>query len=278
MKIRDTRILASAHDLGGANQLLFALKDYPNVDFVLTGPALGVGQQIGINIIDPESLELSSYTHFFVASNFNRELSDSLLVLAHQSNIKTVGFLDHWVDLGSRWEITPDKVITSDFLAYLNALRYFKFRVRLVQNRYLGSIKEKINHSSPRDLNSEDQIGLVILQQINESFKHNKDLSNCFCQGIRAFVHSNTIKKLVVREHVNTPSDDCIKYLTKWKPEILISKSAWDREIFLDLQSVTHVLGMDSYALYVAKKLGKKTYSFTKPRNWLSPRYTRISV
>jgi hypothetical protein len=278
LKSINSRVLASAHDLGGANQLIFALKDFENVDFVLTGPALEVGKNFQIRLVDAEVIQISDYSHFFVASNFERSLSDSLLVLAHQSNLKTVGILDHWVDLDSRWEITPDKILTTDIWAFLNAFRHYNFRTKLVRNQYIESARKRLVQSEALKFQSHERIGLVILQPVHGGFRHELHLSNCFCRGIAGFIRQNNLEKLILREHVNTPSAVCINYLGDRFPGVLISRSGWDKEIYQDLGSVTHVIGMDSYALYVAKKLGRKTYAFTTPRNWCSPRYKRLFV
>ena len=271
-------MLASANDLGGANQLIFTLKDYDNVHFALTGPALELGKKFQIKLVDAELINISDYSLLIVASNFERCLSDTLLILAHQSNLKTIGILDHWVDLGSRWEIPPNKILTTDIWAFLNAFTHYRFRTRLIRNQYIISARQRFGLSGALKFESPGRIGLVILQQIDGGFRHDVHLSNCFCRSIAAFALQNNLEKLILREHVDTPSTACIRNLEERFPEVSISRSTWNKEIYQELESVTHVLGMDSYALYVAKQLGIKTFTFTAPRNRCSPRHKRLKV
>ena len=246
--------------------------------FALTGPALEIGKKFHIKLVEAELIHISDYSLLIVASNFERCLSDDLLILAHQSNLETIGILDHWVDLGSRWEITPTKILTTDIWAFLNAFTHYRFRTRIIRNKYISAARQKFDISGAVEFESPERTGLVILQQIDGGFRHDLHLSNCFCRSIAAFAIQNNLVKLILREHVNTPSTACIRNLEERFPEISISRSSWDKEIYQELESVTHVLGMDSYALYVAKKLGMKTFTFTAPRNRCSPRHKRLIV
>ena len=268
-------ILISAHDLGGANQILHSTKNLNNVDYVLTGPALQVAHEINIkNLIDPGNLDLQLYSELIIGSNSSLQFSDYLLESAQSiDNLKVTGYLDHWVNYKTRWKFIPDKIVTTDLVAFVSALRFFGPRVRLQQNAYLKSIRHKLYEQERNDEKISSPTALFILQPIENAYKHGADFATCFCGHVLKVLESKNFSSVILRSHVDASPEDCKKYLNVEISNIRIIQSSWKESIESDLIQADWVLGMDSYALYVAKKLGKRTYSLGGRRAILSPKF-----
>lgn len=126
------RILAAAHDAGGANQLLYKFRGRADVDFILTGPASEIANSLGIkhsSVIDLESI--LEFDTVYVGSNSNHQLSDDILSFAISHKLATVGVLEHWVNYSTRWKVHPQRVEVQDLRALIGGIQAFGWKVRL---------------------------------------------------------------------------------------------------------------------------------------------------
>jgi hypothetical protein len=270
--------LVSAHDLGGANQILYATRNKRSHYYALTGPAIKVAQTLNLpNILNLDSINLSDYDNLLVASNLRHEYSDSLMVEALSNHkIKVTGYLDHWVNFDSRWTIAPHKVIVSDLRAYLAALPYFGAKVRLHPNYYLANLLQNQKTNVLQHKVFTNQSVLVILQPIGERYLHKKTLDLCLCEEMTRFLQRNHFDRLFFRNHVDTSAERCCEYMATQFPNITFEVSHWSSSLEQDLIRAEAVIGIDSYALYVAQKLGKKVFTVGGRRSKFSPKYTRL--
>ena len=269
-----TRILVSAHDLGGANQIIYTYRNRNSVDFALTGPALSVGEELRVNIIDSTSLDLGNYAKLAVSSNAKEQLSDLLLIEAKKNGLATIGYLDHWVNLHKRWNLTPSKVIATDAWAFSAAITYYGFRARLAKNYYLEATKNR--YLAYQKINSLPYLNnlLLIMQPIRNQYSHSIRLDDCFCSSLVRYMKSTPHSSLTFREHLQTPSWECREYVQEIFPDVPIHVTSWSDDLSIDLFAASTVIGFDTYALYLAKQIGKNVRCFEKPRAWLSPRYS----
>lgn len=263
------RILVSAHDAGGANLLLHKYRDHPDTQFVLTGPAAILAKTLQIEF--KSSIDFSQIKNFHeivVSSNSSEQLADRILNFGLECKMKTTGVLDHWVNYKTRWSKIPGTIEVQDFRAFIGSFVLFGFRTKLRNNYYLDYLRKNFT----ADPSSSETL-LVILQPISGSYLHN-DTNSCFCNILIKLNRSQRkIKKLILREHASTPSDECANFLrlqTSW----IVSKSDLSRPLHEDLSNCGVVLGLDSYALFVSRKLGLKVMSINRRRrSWFAPKY-----
>lgn len=265
------RVLAAAHDAGGANQLIHLLQKRPNTDFLLQGPAAVIGRNFeAITHVNPHDLLITDYDCLVISSNSEVRLSDSLLKLAKAQGIPVVGILDHWVNYRSRWEINPDRVIATDFHAYFIGLLVFGWRIRFQKSVYLKATLESINE----DLVISGSL-LVLLQAKNLEYNHYS--GQCICPQIHDLVYRFDPLQISLREHHMTNALECVKKIREDFPNILVDRSEPDSRLELDLSKAAIVVGYDTYALYLSKRANKRTFTFgNKRRSFLGPRYRKI--
>lgn len=273
--VKSKATLVSAHDLGGANQLLYSTRNKLNYHYALTGPALHVAKSLLLpNILNLDSIKLDEYSHVLVSSNLEEQFSDALMIAALSTrDIRVTGYLDHWVNFGSRWKQAPHKVIVSDLRAYFAALPHFGSKVRLHRNHYLLALKQSKKASPPATAINEGHSALVILQPIGKEYRHQETLTTCFCLFASRFLEQNFVHQLTLRNHVDTDAIHCSEYLKGKFPQVTFAISDWSSSLERDLVRASFVIGMDSYALFIAKKLGKEVFSVGGRRSKFSPKY-----
>lgn len=266
------KLLIAAHDAGGANQLICRFRGNKEADFFLTGPAASIADSIKLNYSSSLDLnQIRKYDLVYVGSNSKPQLSDRILSSALSQEIETVGVLEHWVNYSTRWDVLPDRVEVQDIRAFVGGLLTFGLRIRLSRNYYLEFLKSRVKSHT-----QENNGLLVILQPLEDEFMH-ADFKSCFCSGIEKFVYLMPgISRVTLREHANTPSALCIQYLST-SLNIKVTASALNRPIEDDLLMNSFVLGFDSYALYLARRLGKRVFSISKKRrSWFAPKYEAL--
>lgn len=267
------KTLVAAHDLGGANQVIYSFLSSAN-GFALTGPAQKVGLVLGLsNLIENDHVNLANFDKLVVSSNLHHQYSDQLLIEAKSLGIPTVGFLDHWVNYRSRWQVRPDKIVVTDFLALLNALAIFGPKVRLYPNSYLKKIRHEYDLFSQF---SNLRRALFIIQPVGDGYTHKGQNPNCVCNSVEKLLEKHNVEQVRFRDHVDTDSSQCLLELSEKYSKIEFSISDWADPLELDIFKCNLVVGLDTYALYIARKLGKKVLSTGKRRAFLSPIYRRL--
>lgn len=261
-------ILVSAHDAGGANQLLYRFLESAGVEFVLTGPASRIASELGIKHSQAFDFDsIGNYSRIYVGSNSANQLSDLILSEALKLKISTTGVLEHWVNFEQRWDLLPDLIEVQDFRAFLGGLYYFKYKVRLRKNFYLEHLKE----------NFVEQIGsqstlLVVLQPMPGGFNH--EIDNCFCSNVLKLINRFPhIQKIILRQHVETDASICLIFLSQ-KLAVPVSIAEIYSSLQTDISCAKFVLGLDSYAMYVARQLGRKVFTISRSRrSKFAPKY-----
>jgi hypothetical protein len=269
----DYRVLAAAHDAGGANQLIHLLQSRPNTYFLLQGPAAVIGRNFDSLLhVDPKNFSINDYDCLVVSSNSQIRESDLLLKEARSQGIATVGILDHWVNYRSRWEINPDKVIATDFHAYLIGLLVFGSRIRFQKSVYLRTTLESVNK------NLEIACSLLILLQ-PKTLEYNHATGQCICPQIPDLVYKLNPSQISLREHYATNATECVNKIRNDFPNILVHRSEPESRLELDLSKAAFVVGYDTYALYLSKRANKKTFTFgPKRRSFFGPRYRKLRI
>lgn len=266
------KLLIAAHDAGGANQLIFRFRGNKEADFFLTGPAAAIAESLKLNYSSNLDLnQIRKYDLVYVGSNSKPQLSDRILSAALSQEIGTVGVLDNWVNYSTRWDVHPDRVEVQDIRAFIGGLFTFGLRIRLSRNYYLKFLKSRV-----KSVEQKNEGLLVILQPLGGGFAHAASKS-CFCSGVEKFVYLMPgITRITLREHANTPSAPCAKYLSTTL-KMKVTSTGLGQPIEDDLAMNRFILGLDSYALYLARKLGNQVFTISeKRRSWFAPKYQAL--
>jgi len=264
------KILASGHDAGGTNHLL-ARNYRGEVTFILTGPGSEIAKKRGIpHLSEFRISDIQLFDLVVVSSNAQHQLSDDILDSALTSKIPTVGVLEHWVNYSTRWVKNPNTIEVADIHAFIGAFLSFRFKVRLRRNQYLLELKNEF-----AGMQTSGSGLLLIAQPLSEKINHKK--GNCFCNAVENLLtRVKTDSNLILREHFATNLSECARYL-EFKTGLNIRISYPDSSLALDLSACKYVLGIDSYALYISRRLGRKVFSINhKRRSWFAPRYTNL--
>ena len=275
-KYRDCKVLVTCHDSGGSNQILYSTNILRNADYLLEGPAIEIASKLGIgHSKDKESIQLDKYDLIICGSNTNERISDEVLRIAKKNNIRTIGFLDNWTGYKNRWDVNPDIIVAGDFYSFLQGFFVFGFKIRFLPSQYLKALKTEKNRM--HSVNNSKNTILVILQPIDRNYKHSIDEISCIC-GF--FIKSTTLvsyPEILLRQHFSTDAAECLKYLCEKFPLVSIRLTNPNSNLLDDLDRAGMVVGMDSYALYVAKRLGYPVKSLNDPRWTLfRPRYAKM--
>ena len=272
-RFQSLKILASCHDLGGANQLLYSTLS-TNTHYLLTGPAMQVAVNLNLsNMLAATDLDLSQFELVIVGSNKDFQLSDELLKNAKSLGIKTVGYLDHWVNYGTRWSTLPDIIIVTDVYAFIKGFFVFGLRVHLHQNLYLKYLR---NNFIKNKLRLDFTQALFIVQPFKNGYTHECGFNICVCKYVHRFLEKKRVNRILIRDHATTNSDNCLSSLKGKYSNVTFLKSDWTHPLEEDIFQSEFIIGHDTYALYIAKKLGKRVRTMSRRRAWISPVYKSI--
>jgi hypothetical protein len=270
--VTSAKVLVAAHDAGGANQILHKFKTDSSVKFILTGPAQKIASGLGIKFESSLSnTDISSFDRVAVSSNSSKELSDLILSKAQELQIETYGFLDNWVNYSKRWENTPSRIVVSDLHALSGAmLSFHKFPV-LASNDYLSAIRTGYNLQPNTGLRHP----LFILQPLGIADAHRN--RKCICSSLTKIKNHFQTDTVIVRSHYDGLPQECAESLDKYS-DLKLLHSSPDNSLESDLARASLVVGYDSYALYIAKKLGKKVFTLQeRRRSWFAPKYPYLN-
>lgn len=263
------KILVSAHDAGGANLVLSKYVDSRDATFLLTGPAAYIADQIGIRYNTRfEMGSLENIDLVVIGSNSQPRISDLVFEEARLRGIRSIGILDHWVNYRTRWSKSPDIVEVQDIRAYIGAVLTYGFKVRLHINHYLKNISQEYFKVS------DSEKGLLIIVQPLPFGSWGIHGSSCLCDSVDFFrVLHPEIRQVTVRPHFDSSVEVCSNYLnTKLDLNCLVSSPR--EPLAVDVSNNRYVIGYDSYAMFVAKKLGSRVFTISKKRrSWFAPRY-----
>ena len=264
-RLSKSKALVACHDAGAANQILYLTHALDNVEYLLEGPAKSIAVQLGIVFReDINAINIEEYGVILCGSNTKLRVSDQVLLLARQKGIQTIGFLDNWSGYRDRWKVHPDMIIAGDLYALFQGFFIFGFKIRFLKSRYLGWLKDERDQMH-LEQNSDETI-LIVLQPIGMNYSHSENLNTCICGYFLKSARVQSYPYVLLRQHFSTPALNCLKYLTKEFPQISFSLTGPNSSLIEDLIRVSLVIGIDSYALYVAKRLGYsvKTISASK--------------
>jgi RimJ/RimL family protein N-acetyltransferase len=278
------KIGVACNDAGGAEQIVWLLRNLRQKPYALIdGPASMIFLNSQISFKQVESLdELRDCDLIITGSGWMTDLERKVVKFANQMKITNLTILDHWVNYLERFRFS--KEYYPQILAVTNsqALSIAKetFASKLIyllpdfQIEHYKKVLQKAKHSSnniliiseptnlENPLSSINRIDLETLYRFANLIKNDKGFGD-----------------IILRLHPSLIRDESFKQFSlQILPEIKFSSGT---DLIADLVNSKIVIGLSSYALYIAAKCGIDTYSLFSglPNHWsnLHPEIRNLS-
>ncbi len=271
------KILAVSHDSGGAEIVsAYAKGNKVTSDFfcLAEGPAKNIFERKGLDVIDrvrAEKLIKEKKIDLVITSTSGASsLELDLIEQAKNVRIKSVSYLDHWLNYRERfgypmagWEDNlPNEIWVGDKEALKIAADLFLIPVLLVPNLFFEEIKKEFQLKR----GTGDSV-LFMCEPISVQFQRsgvkiegNFDEIEILILILERFA-INKPKQIILRLHPSEPRNKYDSLIIQFKGRLNIIKSE-NNDILDDIAQSRLVIGMSSMALVVAGLCGKKTVSF----------------
>jgi hypothetical protein len=277
---------AITHEVGAANLLYpYLMAEFPETLCISTGPSEHLPSQhrlIGIQPSDvPSYLSPSANTIFLGASPLNLELTViPTLKKLEKVPCQKILVLDNWVNYESRLNgLNPDSVIVFDDYAQEHASRIFcdsPGGVVQVRNYFLEGCSKRYQEK----VKSEGRI-LFIEVPLNKftSYTNTNGDSYCICNQLLAICERFQNRQILYRRHPSGMGVDCftrfgIKF-PHFADRIELSENF---DLLDDFANSEFVVGLPSYALFLAQKLGVKVFvAEGTNEEWHGPLFESLS-
>ncbi|MCX6723039.1 MAG: hypothetical protein NT094_03120 [Candidatus Staskawiczbacteria bacterium] len=281
------KTLVVCHDAGGAEIIsAYLKKNNKRQSFfcLVSGPAVKIFKRKKIPALkflkkDKKEIEkiISKFNIDFLltGTSWASSVDIDFIKIAKKRNIKTISFLDHWVNYRERfgyprktWKNNlPNEIWVGDKDAMrLARLKFKDIKIKYIPNPYFEEIKSEYKKYKNKK-NSAEGI-LFVSEPISSNI-------NCFGDKHRRKINEKNIledflkelekihfqNKIIIRLH---PSEKKSKYnqlINKYKTTLKIEKSV-GKNAFNDLVRAPVVFGMTSMFLMVAVLCGKKVISY----------------
>ena len=190
-----------------------------------------------------------------------------------KNNIKTISFLDHYVNYNSRFIykkklILPDEIWTFDKFSFLIAKNLYKIiKIKNVNNFYLTFIKKNFKIYQKKFFKKKNYLNILF---VSEPSVVNGNLNKQLTFNIFNFLNKYNKKiKLIFRFHPSEKSSpllNCIsdQLVNNKNITLIVDKNL---SILKSLYLSDIVIGGETYAMVLALKLKKKVYTFLPIKN-----------
>jgi hypothetical protein len=264
-----------SHDAGGAELLSSWVNNNPNkYNFILDGPAVEIFKR---KVIFNSNIELNKdiidSEYILCGTSWDSNLERLAIKNAKKYNIKTIAYLDHWVNYKERFLeldelILPDEIWVNDIYARDLAKNTFpNSEIKIVVNYFFEEIenyfnsKEKTTSKSNRLLYVCEPISEHALKQHGDRYYWGYtefDALNYLFDNIGLI--NQKINKITIRPH---PSENGNKYNHYINKNISISD---EKFLLNDIHNSDIIVGAESMALVVAVLAKKRVISCIPPQ------------
>ena len=267
------------HDAGGA-ELISGWLEYNRRDFVvyLDGPAKKIFKKKFHSLKFVSLNEIyNDFDEVLFGSSWQSNLEKSVIKKCKKKQIKTIVFIDHWVNYIERFRyygkvMVPDEIWVSDEYAYNIAYDLFaNSKVILKKNYYLNHEIKKIKDLSsyrkylPCALYVCEPIKEHALKQSGNSREWGYDENDALKYFIdNISILDKTVQKIIIRPH---PSESIKKYdwaLNYKKINIPIFIGG-KKSLCEEISESQVVIGCESMAMVVGLMSGKKVITSIPP-------------
>lgn len=254
------KVAVVCNDAGGANIVIAWLK---NNNFIMRPFMKGPARRLW-EVAYPKQPIFSSLEQaidgadtLIAGTGWASDLEFEALQYAKLKNVYSISVLDHWVNYEDRFvrrsiTIHPNAIWVTDEYAYALALEVFPaVTIKRIGNAYIQSLITKLNNVIGEGV-------LYIAEPIRGDWNSCEGAEYEVLDYIKSSLKTLKIdKQIVIRPH---PSEDPNKYSEYVKKNIEFTLSR-NTELSADIAKAELVLGLESMALVVALKAGRRVVS-----------------
>ena len=272
-----------AHDAGGAELVSSYIRknlSFSQCQFSIHGPAVRIFEG-KFDAIDnkPVSDVVSNAAWILCGTSWQSDVEYSALRLARSIGIKSISYLDHWVNYQKRFErngieILPDEIWLTDEYAKKNAEKEFAGKYVLLStagNPYLEEVEVQYRLlSSKLNINMAKKNGIRVLfvsEPVSESALKTYGNKNYwgyteyealnYFYSNRKFLKSDIVE-LMIRPH---PAESKNKYNEMARNFDLQVSFGGEKSLLEEIVGSDIVIGCDSMALVIARIAKKRVIS-----------------
>lgn len=253
-----------ANDAGGAEQISWLLKQLPQRSLVrLEGPAKRIFENSKVQVAEVAEInDLMSCDLLITGSGWMSQLETKAISEARSRGLPCITILDHWVNFLSRFgdneECYPQIIAVTNTLALQIANEVFPDSiVYLLPDFQLMDYREKIEST----LTTPDSVVLLLepISNLDSRFAVSNKRIQELLESAGALQRKKCLGRLIVRLHPSQVEDkEILKMLQDQESNFEVSTKL---SLIGDLERAGAVLGLNSYALYIAAMCGIETYS-----------------
>jgi len=256
-------------DSGASNLIYYwyiANKKKYNFSFGLNGPAK--------KIFKKKNKKLNSKIDCIITGTGKiKDKYIEAIEYGKKNNIKTISFLDHYVNYNSRFVykkklILPDEIWTFDNVSFSIAEKFFKItKIKNKKNFYLEFLKKNFKIYQKKISKNKNYLNILF---VSEPSLISSSLNKQLVFNIFNFLNKYNKKiKLILRLH---PSEKNNPLLSLISNKLMNNKNiilAVDKNLSIlnSLYECDVVIGGETYAMVLALKLKKKAYTFLPIKN-----------
>jgi len=261
----------SCSDAGASNLIYYWYlnnKKHFNFSFNLSGPAK--------KIFNKKNTKINKRIDCIITgTGKNNKKYIKEILFGKKNNIKTISFVDHYVNYYSRFFyikslVLPDEIWTFDKSSYALAKKFYsKTKVLKKKNYYLEFIKKNYSkfNRNKKIVKKHSLKILFLLEPLRINLESQKQIGSKIVKFLKRY------KKKIILNFRLHPSEKnnflmksiCKKFLNNQNINIYINKN---NNIIKSLYSADIVIGGETYAMVLSLKLKKKVYSFLPFKNY----------
>jgi hypothetical protein len=282
--LKKKNLLVICNDAGGANLIFFFLKEKKlKYNYFLEGPAKKIFKtNLPNNNRNLKALINKADIIFLGSGKGNLEYK--ALKIANFHKKYTVVFLDNWVNFKIRFDrknnfLLPNEIWVFDEYAHILAKKTFNKKVIIKRKKnyffeFLKKKKKKIINKNKIIYFSSNYDNFKKFSGLNKNFDI-KIFKN-FLEKVNIVKNILNLKKLKI-DILPHPSENTIKYYYISKKYLNFVKILYKKKLVNIIRNYNYAASTNSYALYIAKKLGLVTFNNIKKtgiRNSVPHNYT----
>lgn len=261
-----TKIGVVAFDAGGGEQISWLLQELQQPILVhLGGPARALFERSQLKYSTAEKLEqVSNCDLIMTGSGWMTNLELSAIDLARKRGIPCLTILDHWINFRERFQRAGQNEVLPQFIGVTNSLALQKAQ-KIFPNNPIWLLPDfQIVHHRRilSKITRQENNLLVVLEPPShhplDSLSPNNSIERLIEKSIAMKITKN-MDSLIVRLH---PSQSHLSDLG-FRADLYADEIKFSNYPSL-LEDLTHssiVVGISSYALYIASMCGLETYS-----------------
>lgn len=267
------------HDAGGAEIISNYIKNINNYYLVLSGPAKKIFKSKFKKIYTFKLKNIIQKCNLILCgTSAKSNLEINAIKCGKKLNIKTIAFLEHWINYKERFLrnkklFLPDELLVCDKYAKKIAEKIFKnLPIKLIKNPYWKNFCYQLKKIKRKRTSSKEIILYFTenLKYINKINKNNVNFSdfdaiNFFFRKIKYV--SKKIDKIIFRVHPSESTKKYKKIILRYSDQFKIEVSKKNK-LIEDIANCDIAVGCQTMAMVMALFAKKKVFSSVPIKNY----------